>query len=212
MAYYIDLFSPETYETFSKSKQDISGFRQRQEGAASRIQVGDKLICYMTKFGRWIGILEVTSPYFKDSSPLFYSSDDPYVIRFGVKPIVWLSKEKGIPIHEDKVWNRLSFTKNVEKGSSAWTGIIRSSLNSLDEDDGKFLEELITSQVNGNDVFEIDEREYSKHLKHKIRRPDGEVTVSIPQDTEREEVTPRLEVRSPSKSRLYWQKSVLKWG
>jgi hypothetical protein len=199
MAYYIDLFSPETYETFSKSKQDISGFRQRQEGAANRIQVGDKLICYMTKFGRWIGILEVTSPYFKDSSPLFYSSDDPYVIRFGVKPIVWLSKEKGIPIHEDKVWNRLSFTKNVEKGSSAWTGIIRSSLNNLDEEDGTFLEELITSQVNGNDVFEIDEREYSKHLKHKIRRPDGEVTVSIPQDTEREEVTPRLEVRESIK-------------
>lgn len=52
MAYYIDLFSPETYEIFSKSNQDISGFRLPQEGAACRIRVGDKLICYMTKYCR----------------------------------------------------------------------------------------------------------------------------------------------------------------
>lgn len=45
MAYYINLFSPETYESFTKSDQSISGFRVRQENAASRIKVGDKLIC-----------------------------------------------------------------------------------------------------------------------------------------------------------------------
>lgn len=199
MAYYIDLFSPETYEIFSKSNQDISGFRLRQEGVASRIKVGDRLICYMTKLGRWIGILEVMSAYFKDDSPLFYSSDDPFVIRFRVKPIVWLPKEKSIPIHEDKVWNRLSFTKNAEKGSSAWTGIIRSSLNSLTEHDGRFLEDLITAQVDGDEIFEIDEHEYEKHLKHKVRRPEGEITVSVPQDIEREEIIPRSEVRESIK-------------
>lgn len=200
MAFYIDLFSPETYEIFSKSNQDISGFRPRQEGSASRIKVGDKLICYMTKFGRWMGILEVMSPYYRDNSPLFYSSDDPYIIRFRVKPIVWLPKEKSIPIHDDRVWNRLSFTRNVDKGSSAWTGLIRSSLNLLNEDDGRFLEELIAAQVNGDEVFEIDEREYAKHLKHKVRRPEGEVSVSIPQDLEREEeAIPRTEVRESIK-------------
>src|SRR5205807_4640907 len=29
MAYYIDLFSPETYEAFARSSRDISGFRRR---------------------------------------------------------------------------------------------------------------------------------------------------------------------------------------
>jgi hypothetical protein len=62
------------------------------------------------------------------------------------------------------------------------------------------LEELITSQVNGNEVFEIDDHEYAKYLKHKVRRPEGEVTVSIPQDAEHEEeVTPRAEVRESIK-------------
>jgi len=111
MAYYIDLFSPETYETFSKSDRDVSGFRLRQENAASRIQVGDKLICYMVKLSRWVGILEATSTYYKDNSPVYYDSNDPFVVRFRVKPLVWLSKEKSIPIHEDIVWNRLSFLR-----------------------------------------------------------------------------------------------------
>ena len=147
MAYYIDLFSPETYEVFTKSNQEVSGFRLRQEGAASRIKVGDKLICYMVKLSRWFGVLEVTSTYFKDNSPLFYNSNDPFVIRFKVKPIVWLPKEKSIPIHDDRVWENLSFTKYVDKKGSAWTGKIRNSLNVLDEVDGKFLEDLIASQV-----------------------------------------------------------------
>lgn len=200
MAYFIDLYSPETYEILSKSNQNISGFRLRQEGAASRIKVGDRLICYMVKLSRWFGILEVTSTYFKDNSPLFYNSNDPYVIRFTVKPIVWLPKEKSIPIHDDRVWNKLSFTRNVDKKSSAWTGKIRNSLNSLDENDGRFLEELITSQVNGTETFEVDEREYVKYLKHKVRTPEGEITVSIPQDSKNEEeVFPRSEARESIK-------------
>src|ERR1700690_3889967 len=168
MAYYIDLFSPETYEAFSKSNQNISGFRPRQENAASRIKVGDKLICYMVKLSRWIGVLEVTSTSFRDNSPLFYDSNDPYVIRFKVKPIVWLPKEKSIPIHDDRVWMNLSFTKNVDKKGSAWTGKIRGSLNILDEHDGEFLEKLISSQAEKSEIFEIDEHEYIKFLKHKV--------------------------------------------
>ena len=53
MAYFVDLFSPETYEAFTKSGHNISGFRLRQENATSRVKIGDKLICYMTKLSRW---------------------------------------------------------------------------------------------------------------------------------------------------------------
>lgn len=200
MAYYLDLFSPETYETFSKSNQDISGFRARQENAANRIKVGDKLICYMTKLSRWVGVLEVTSDYFKDGTPFFYTSNDPFVIRFKVKPLVWLSKEKAIPIRDERVWNRLSFTKGVEKNASQWTGKLRSSLNVLSQSDGQFLEQLILTQLDSGETFEIDEREYAKLIRHKVRRPDGEVTVSVPQDTEAEvEALPHTEVRESIK-------------
>jgi len=37
-----------------------------------------------------------------------------FVIRFHVKPLVWLEVEKSIPIHDDTIWNRLSFTRSLE--------------------------------------------------------------------------------------------------
>ena len=182
MAYCVDLFSPETYEAFTKSGQNISGFRIRQENAASRIKVGDKLICYMTKLSRWVGILEVTSKYFQDDSPLFYPIDDPFVIRFKVKPLAWLPKEKAWPIRDSRIWGNLSFTQGYDINSSFWTGKLRTSLNPLDEKDGKFLEQAILAQVNSGETFEINEQEYEKLITHKVRRVDKIVSVSVPQD------------------------------
>ena len=128
MAYFLDLFSPETYEAFSKSDRAISGFRQRHQNAASRVKVGDKLICYMTKLSRWIGILEVQSEWFRDDTPIFYPADDPFIIRFKVKPVAWLPKDKAIPIHDNRVWGNLSFTRGYEQNTPQWTGKVRTSL------------------------------------------------------------------------------------
>jgi len=200
MAYYLDLFSPETYEAFSRSSRDVSGFRLRHEGLATRVQIGDKFICYMTKLSRWFGLLEVTSRYFKDDTPIFYPSDDPFVIRFRVKPIVWLPKEKAVPIKDSLVWNRLSFTKDVDVHSPRWTGKLRNSLNVIDNSDGEFLEEIILSQVNGTKTFEIDEEDYEKLVTHRIRRADKEITVSVPQDQHIEaDDVPRTDVRESIK-------------
>ena len=49
MRYYLDLFSPETYEAFSQSDRTVSGFRLRQRRQADRIRPGDRFLCYMTK-------------------------------------------------------------------------------------------------------------------------------------------------------------------
>jgi predicted RNA-binding protein len=201
MAYFLDLFSPETYEAFSKSDQTTSGFRLRHQNAASRVKVGDKLICYMTKLSRWIGILEVQNEWFRDDTPIFYSADDPFVIRFKVKPVAWLPKDKAIPIHDDRVWGTLSFTRDYEQNTPQWTGKVRTSLNQLDDADGRLLEELILRQVNGGELFEIDEQEYQKLVTHKVHRLDRVVSVTVPQETDSEVETPasRSDVRESSK-------------
>ena len=59
MAYFIDLFSPETYEAFKASAREVSGFRLRQKGLAERINKGDIFVCYLTRVSRWFGTLEV---------------------------------------------------------------------------------------------------------------------------------------------------------
>lgn len=188
MAYFLDLFSPETYEAFSNSSREVSGFRIRQRGVAGRIQPGDKLLCYMTKVSRWIGILEVVSGPYEDASPIFYPESDPFVLRFKVQPLVWLPVERGIPIHDDRMWARLSFTKDQYKGTSTWTGKIRSSLVRLDDDDGTYIAEELQEQVTGGTTYPVDNDEWRRLSSHRVRRSDKDVTVVVPVDQDPEPV------------------------
>lgn len=183
MNYYIDLFSPETYERFSKSDRSISGFRLKQKSQAAKIHPGDKLVCYMTKLSRWVGVLEVLSDFFIDETPIFTDQDDPFVVRFKVKPLSWLPKEYTIPIHEERIWNGLSFTKDLDKNSIAWTGKVRGSLTTLNIEDGAFLEKEIINQISKQTEYVVDPKEYEKLLREKVQRPGGKtVSVSVPEE------------------------------
>jgi len=184
MAYYLDLFSPFTYEAFLASPQDVSGFRIRQLNAARKIKPGDKLICYMTKLSRWTAVLEVTGQCYKDETPRFYENNDPFIVRFNVKPIAVLQKEKAIPIKDPVVWDNLSFTKDLPKHGTQWTGPIRSSLKKLNDEDGEFLEGLIIKQTINEILYPVDEKEYEKFLTKQIRGEHKSVSVSVPEDDE----------------------------
>ncbi len=200
MAYYLDLFSPETYEAFARSDRNISGFRMRHRNVARRINPGDKLICYLTRLSRWMGVLEVLEGPFVDETPVFYPENDPFVVRFRVRPLVWLSVEKAIPIHEERVWNELSFTRGQSKRSSTWTGKLRGSLVQLDDSDGAFLEGLVQKQIDGGEAYPVDPNEFRRLATHRIRRADKDVTVTVPDGTgtEEEEIG-RPEVRESAK-------------
>ena len=186
MTYYTDLFSPETYEAFGRSGRSVSGFRKRQLAWAKRIKTGDRLICYMTKLSRWIGVLEVLSECYLDESPLFYPENDPFVVRFKVRETVWLPLDRTVPIHEEKVWNTLSFTRDCEHTSSVWTGKVRTSLNKLSAEDGTFLEGLLVAQHANGKVYSVNDEKFKSLVTQRIRRSDKLVAVTVPQDDEPE--------------------------
>lgn len=188
MSYFIDLFSPETFEAFTKSDQSISGFRERQKGIATAVKPGDKLICYVTKLSRWIGVLEVTSNFFIDDRPIFTPIADPFVVRFNVKTNAWLPLNKGLPINEDICWNNLSFTKNLPKKSLSWTGMVRGSLRKLDNKDGEYLENILLKQEKNSINYPLDDADIRKLKTPTVKTQDSkQVPVSIP---ENEESTP----------------------
>ncbi|MBI4515062.1 MAG: hypothetical protein HY699_04500 [Deltaproteobacteria bacterium] len=198
MTYYLDLFSPETYEAFGRSDRSISGFRPRQRNVAGRVQPGDKLVCYMTRLSRWFGLLEVLEGPFSDRTPIFVPENDPFTVRFRVRPVVWLPVDRAIPIHDDRIWSSLSFTKDLPKNSIAWTGRVRGSLARLSEADGAILEAALHAQVGGEQLYPVDEDEYRKLSAHRVRRADRDVTVTVPEDAEAaggDEAVPTAEVR-----------------
>jgi predicted RNA-binding protein len=199
MAYYLDLFSPETYEAFSQSDRQVSGFRTRQRTVAQKIKRGDKLVCYMTKLSRWVGILQVVEGPYEDNTAIFYPEDDPFVIRFRVKPLVWLPKENALPIHLDEIWNALTFTKGQDPSTSNWTGKLRGSLGSIKEADGKLLESRLLEQSKSARPFEVNEQSYRKLIRHRVRTPEGLVTVSVPSESDAEDVRTEAESRESIK-------------
>ncbi|CAE6747741.1 EVE domain-containing protein [Paraburkholderia domus] len=193
VAYFIDLFSPETYEAFACSSRDISGFRRRHENVAQKIKPGDVFVCYLTKLSRWFGLLEVVEGPFIDDKPIFLPENDPFIVRFRVRPTVWLDIEKGIPIHDRSVWERLSFTRDLKEGGIAWTGKVRSSLVQLGEQDGAFLAELLTAQAIGGKSYPMDEQDRRNLATHTVNRPDKVVAVSVPaEDASAIEPTERI--------------------
>lgn len=198
MAYFIDLFSPETHEAFTRSSRDISGFRLRHKRVAERVSPGDMFVCYLTRLSRWFGLLEVLEGPFVDNKPIFLPEGDPFVVRFRVRPVVWLGIEKAIPIHDDTIWSGLSFTRGLEKDSIAWTGKVRGSLVRLDDRDGKFLAERLTAQSDGGKSYPLDEHDLRKLTTHMVTRLDKVVTVSVPDDSGSDEqptIAPETETR-----------------
>ena len=198
MAYFIDLFSPETYDAFARSPRDISGFRVRHKNIAEKIKPGDVFVCYLTRLSRWFGLLEVIKGPFIDNTPVFVQENDPFVVRFRVRPKVWLDIDKGIPIHDDAVWTGLSFTRGLEKGTLAWTGKVRGSLVRLDDQDGIFLTEKLTAQAAGGESYPLSEHDSHKLATHTVNRPDKVVTVSVPEDggaVETPEIVQQDEIR-----------------
>jgi len=157
MAHYIYLFSPDTFAAFSKTDRSIAGVRSNQSGLASKLEFGDKLICYVTKISRWVGVLEVNGKMFVSTKPIFTDEDDPFTNRFNVSPLVWLTLETAIPIHEDRCWNLLTFTKDLPKASARWTPMVRTSLKKLQTGDGIGLESILKQQSGNSITYPLSE-------------------------------------------------------
>ncbi|MEN6625169.1 MAG: hypothetical protein ABFD69_02960 [Candidatus Sumerlaeia bacterium] len=198
MACFIDIFSPETYEAFVNSPRDLTGFRLRHKKMAEKIQPGNIFVCYITKLSRWCGLYEVCDGPFIDKTPRFQRENDPYVVRFHIRQKVWLEIDKSIPIHDDSIWSGLSFTRELDKNSIAWTGKFRSSLTRLNEKDGAFLCNTLTSQASALKTYPLSEQDQKKLATHTVNRADKTVTVSVPENgesSEIEEIVPETENR-----------------
>lgn len=183
MAYFIDLFSPETYEAFKAASREVSGFRLRQKPVAERIKAADILVCYMTRLSRWFGFLEVIEGPYIDSKPIFVPEDDPFVVRFRVRSLALLDAEQSIPIHDEEIWGGLSFTRNLELGSIAWTGKVRGSLTQLNDDDGRFLVNKLGLQIKDGKTYPLREDDRRKLATHTVNRSDKVIAVSVPEDS-----------------------------
>ena len=201
MAYFIDLFTPETWSAFCEIGATVTGFRERHlKLAEERVKQGDLFICYMTRLSRWCGVLRVESNAYEDDSHI-HDELSPFTVRFKVEPVVILDPESAIPIYDDRVWNTLSITKQHKRGTSTWTGFFRGSLNGFNEVDGLYLVDLLENQQSIQKSYPLTDQE--KRLlarRRKVRTLDREVEVEVPDDDSLLGI--KADTVSPSDSRI----------
>lgn len=143
-------------------------------------------------------MLDVVEGPFIDNAPIFTADPDPFIVRFKVKARVWLPLDASPPIHEDVVWKHLSFTRELQKGSTAWTGKVRGSLVQLDEPDGKYLDKTLSAQSKSPTKYALDAQDTKLLTTHTVNRVDKVVSVSVPVDAEvskASKASPQPEVR-----------------
>ena len=121
-SYWLVLFTGVTWTEFIAAGADVSGFRESRWPAVQKVKSGDYLVCYLTGVSRFIGVLEVCSAPFKDSSPIWKDEDFPCRLR--VKTVVMLTPETAVPVLELR--DRLSMFRDM-KSPIAWTGHFRGS-------------------------------------------------------------------------------------
>ncbi|WP_228893984.1 hypothetical protein [Pseudoduganella aquatica] len=180
MTYFIDIFSVETYEAFSKTSKTIAGFHPKRKAWITKIKPGDKILCYLKGLSCWVGMLEVVGPMTEVTPGNEVISG--YSLEFAVTPLVWLDKGTLIPIKRPEVWAALSFTKDITPGAGGWNAVLRSSGVRLLEEDGKAVEVLMQEQLQKLVPDEITNEAWSQHQSFKITTSQGEtVAVQIPE-------------------------------
>ncbi len=95
--------------------------------------------------------------------------------RFGLN-------RNGIPINDDICWKCLSFTKDLRRGSGAWINMVRSSLKKLSEEDGQYLEMILTSQSSEPLKYALSDSDRKKLWSSVVNSEAGQIAVSIPDD------------------------------
>ena len=188
MKYYLDIFSPETARAFDDAPRDFAGFKKKWQKWIQKENMGpgDRLICYCTRIQRFIGAFELASGPV-DNTLQSSDENDSYPIKFKIRELAWLPLEQGISIHENTVWNNLSFTRDLAKHSHRWTYKVRSSPSPVSSEDGQFLEKVLLDQSEKRTIYPFSDAERKKLRVSKIKiSGNKEVVVTTPDDEELE--------------------------
>lgn len=195
--YWLDLFTGKTWEEFLKSGAKVSGFRTRRRNIASKIQIGDYFLCYLTGLSRFVGVLEVKSKSFTDNTKIWEDEDFP--IRFKVELIYKLEPLTSVPVFDLK--DKLSIFKNLSS-PRAWSGFFRGSPAIFNEVDGEIIVNAIKEAAENPVKKEFDEKLY-------WRRPrtfESKVgIVTVPEESIEEPATEAEEIETKaSHEEIQW--------
>ena len=118
MKAFLNIFTKQTWAAFRNKGSAVTGFRTSRKKEASQVTPGDLFACYLSGASKWVGVLEVASEAYEDPSSYFLASDDPFILRFKVHPLVTVDPAHAVAIKD--LWEHLDMCKEVSPDSPGW--------------------------------------------------------------------------------------------
>jgi hypothetical protein len=169
--YWLDLFTGQSWQEFLDAGGDISGFSENRWKTLQKVRPGDYFLCYLTGISRFVGILEVVSNAFKDTTKIW--KDNVFPSRVKVKIIAALQPATAVPVKQ--LSDQLSCFIDM-KSPHAWTGRFRGSPAKWNAKDGMAVVNAVLEAKKNPVVRPVDPKALAyrpKGIKSKI----GSVTV-----------------------------------
>ncbi len=143
MAYWLDLFTVETWREFKDAGGGVSGFRQSRWARVQKMRPGDRLLCYVVGLKRWVGVLEVVGEPWNSTEPPIWLSDS-FPARIDVRIELELTLETGVPavdlLAEMPMFDKLD-------GTRGWGAYFMGSPALLSDADGDVVVRAIRAAI-----------------------------------------------------------------
>jgi hypothetical protein len=202
--YWLDLFTGKTWQEFQAAGSNVTGFRETNWKRAANIKPGDLFLCYVVGVKRWVGLLVATGERYKDASPIF--EDEPFPVRFPVKPLIVLTPEQGVPMEE--LEGKLTFYPPGTSGSQ-WSGHLRSSPTKYDAVDGERIAAALRDAAANPVARPVDPKKLARSPNvYKLRTKTGneeiDTVVSVPsadEESQEESLLPD----GPTHTEIQWR-------
>lgn len=86
MNYWLTVFNEVTWRQFREMPIKVCAYPEPRGGRFAKIEMDDRLICYISRKMVWAGVLRVTGDRFRDQSRIYEGGNFP--IRFPVEPLI----------------------------------------------------------------------------------------------------------------------------
>jgi hypothetical protein len=206
VAYWLDLFTIETWREFKQAGGQISGFRESRWVRVKKMQPGDRLLCYIVGLKRWVGVLKVVGDPWNGTEPAIWQSDT-FPARVNVEIELELAPETGVPavdlIPEMPMFDKLD-------GMRGWGAFFMGSPALWQDVDGDIVVKAIQSAIE-SPVSRPIPRSAMRKRPRTIETPDlGTVAIPEAEDDEDRVCWRRQPRRSASTPR--YRPSWPAWG
>lgn len=129
--YYLAVFSWQSWREFRDHGGTVYGTTKNKINSARKIEKDDLLICYLSKWAVFVGVLRVIQPARYDETPLYGQGVFP--VRLDVEMVNALDPENGVPVLD--LQDQLTIFKRL-KNPNHWSGFFVNAFSRFPEEDG----------------------------------------------------------------------------